>query len=206
MEKHVAYAETFFKKGSSISDFLLNIKQTRSTSTYRNYLKTLKMLFRDYLKQPELIQDYKFPKKQYVPKIIPSKEQLGLFYNNLLNKDKSIFLALATSGLRISELLNCEIDKANRMLIPKSHNGSTKQCWISFYNNEVDFIEPLNVKPCVVAHAFKKVERKIGIKTLRSIFACELSRAGVQYRYIDALGACLEVFWQGIAHIIPPKP
>jgi len=26
VEKHVAYAETFFKRGSSISDFLLNIK------------------------------------------------------------------------------------------------------------------------------------------------------------------------------------
>jgi len=115
--------------------------------------------------------------------------QKKIFYNNLPNKYKPIFLALATSGLRISELLNCEVDKTNRMLIPKSHNGSTKQCWISFYNDEVDFIEHLNVKPCVVAHTFKKVARKTGIKIthiLRSIFTREMSRAGVQDRYIDA--------------------
>ena len=60
---------------------------------------------------------------------------------------------------------------------------------ISFYNDEVDFMEPLNIKPCVVAHTFKKVAKKTGIKitpyTLRSIFAREMSRAGVQDRYID---------------------
>jgi hypothetical protein len=41
---------------------LLSIKQTRSQKTYKNYLAALKVLFRDYLKQPEVVQDFKFPR------------------------------------------------------------------------------------------------------------------------------------------------
>ncbi len=63
VNKHIDYAKTSIKSGLSINDFLVNIKQTKSISTYANYLKTLKILYRNYLKQPELIQDFKFPPK-----------------------------------------------------------------------------------------------------------------------------------------------
>jgi hypothetical protein len=78
INKHVAYAETFFRSELSIQEFLRKIKQTKSSSTYANYLKTLKILFRDFLKKPELIQDFRFPKKQYKPKILRNKEQPGI--------------------------------------------------------------------------------------------------------------------------------
>ena len=55
-------AMAFLKSELSIQEFLRKIKQTKSSLTYANYLKTLKILFRDFLKQPELIQDFKFPK------------------------------------------------------------------------------------------------------------------------------------------------
>ncbi len=54
----------------------------------------------------------------------------------LPDKYKGIFLALASSGLRVSELLGAEIDANNRMLIPEAKNGSTKHAWVSFYNEE----------------------------------------------------------------------
>jgi len=156
----------------------------------------LKVLIRDYLKQPELIADFKFPRQQHSLKILPSKEKLKAFYNALPDKYKVIFLALGSSGLRISELLNANIDRENRMFIPKSHNGSTKHSWISFYNDETEELlkkyqgNPFNNSRNTVSHVFRDVGHKTGIAitahTLRSVFTREMSKAGVQDRYIDA--------------------
>jgi len=117
------YAVSSKEKGieSVIQDFMLEIKRTKAPETYKNYLATLKILFRDFLKQGELINDFKFPQQQAQPKILPSKQLLKTFFNALPEqKYKIIFLALASSGLRISELLNAEIDSENWMLIPKA--------------------------------------------------------------------------------------
>jgi integrase len=88
------------------------------------------------LKQPEIILDYKFPKKPFKPKVLPTKGELQSFYDALLDKHKVHFLMLASSGLRVSELLNADIYKNLRMLIPQSHEGDTKRSWVSFYNEE----------------------------------------------------------------------
>jgi integrase/recombinase XerD len=192
IETHLLNADVFFRKDMSIDDFLLNIKKTRSTSTYRSYLCTFKVLFRDFLKQPELIQGYEFPTKQCKPKMLPSKEQQRIFYDALPEIYKGIFLLLASSGLRVGELLNAKIDKANMMILPESHNGSTKHAWISFYNNEAASLLEHGLPKITVDglnHVFKKVSTKTGIRIyphlLRSIFAREASKAGVQDRYID---------------------
>ena len=39
----------------------MKVKNEMAVSTYRDYLCTMKVYYRDYLKQPEIIQDYKFP-------------------------------------------------------------------------------------------------------------------------------------------------
>jgi integrase len=172
----------------------VDIKQTKSVSSYANYLKTFKVYYRDFLKQPEIIQDYKFPKQSFKPKFLPSKEEIRIFYNALSDRYKIIFLALASSGLRINELLSAEI--IGTMVIPKSHNGQTKQSYISFINDETISLlkqyqgNPFSVFYGVVDRTFKKTSKKFGIKIyphlLRSVFAREMSKAGVQDRYIDA--------------------
>lgn len=111
-------------------------------------------------------------------------------------KYKAVFLALASSGLRISELLDARIDVENRMLIPKSHTGNTKKSWISFFNEETANLMKqfegnlFETSRNTVAHIFKNVANKTGIMmsahTLRAVFAREMNRAGVQDRYIDA--------------------
>lgn len=131
---HIFNIERFDTSKLSIQDFLVDIKQTKSVSSYANYLKPFKVYYRDFLKQPEIIQDYKFPKQSFKPKILPSKEEIRIFCNALSDRYKIIFLALASSGLRINELLNAEI--IGNMVIPKSHNGQTKQAYISFINDE----------------------------------------------------------------------
>lgn len=201
IESHIVRVKVFLRKvktidAKNIQDFMLWIRNNRSPQSYRNYLSMLKVLIRDYLKHPELIEGFKFPKQQYTPKILPSKEKLKTFYNALPEKYKVIFLALASSGLRISELLDANLDRENRMFLPKSHNGSTKKAWISFYNEETEEllkkyqVNPFETSRNTVAHVFAEVSDKTGIninaQTLRSVFAREMSRAGVQDRYIDA--------------------
>ncbi len=97
VENHILNTNVFLRNGLSIEDFLLDIKNTRLISTYRDYLCTFNILFRDFLKQPGLVEDFSFPKKQCKPKILPNKKQLGIFYKALPDKYKITFLALASS-------------------------------------------------------------------------------------------------------------
>lgn len=116
-----------------------------------------------------------------------------MFYDVLPDKYKVIFLMLASSGLRVSELFNADIDKNKRMLIPQSHEGNTKRSWVSFYNEEAAALLKDEMPKITVSglnHAFKKVSNKIGIHIyphlLRAIFAQEMTRRQVPDRYIDA--------------------
>jgi len=100
---------------------------------------------------------------------------------------------LASSSLRVSEFLDADIYKNNRMLIPKSHEGSTKRAWVSFYNEEAEVLLKDEVPKITVSglnHAFKKVSNKTGIHIyphlLRAVFAQEMGLRQVPDRYIDA--------------------
>lgn len=101
---------------------------------------------------PAMVNDFKFPSISIKPKSLPSKEELRIFFDALPDiKYRIIFLALASSGLRISELLNAEIDKGN----------------------------PFDSSRNTIAHLFKEISNKTGInisaQTLRSIFAREMN-------------------------------
>ena len=136
----------------------------------------------------DLSKDIKFPKRNFTPKILPNKEQLRIFYDNLPSQYKPIFLLLAESGLRISELLNAEFDTVTKMIILKPHDGQTKHSWFSFYQTDFDSLPQITVDG--LSHAFLSTSKATSIKVyphlLRSVFAREMSRAGVQDRYIDA--------------------
>jgi integrase len=106
VKSHIGNLNIYFKSNLELDDFMMKVKNERAVSTYR-----------DYLKQPEIIQDYKFPNKPFKPKILPTKGELNIFYNALGDKHEVLFLMLASSGLRVSELLNTDIDKNKRMLI-----------------------------------------------------------------------------------------
>ncbi len=99
------------------------------------------------------------------PKILPSKADLKTFYDALPDKYKAVFLMLASSGLRVSELLMAKIDKTNRMLIP-NHNSQTKNSWVSFYNEDTAALLDAGFPKITVDglnHVFKKISVKTGI-------------------------------------------
>jgi len=45
-------------------------------NTYANVLKSLKVFFRDFLDKPNVVESFKFPRRIYAPKTVPSKEDL----------------------------------------------------------------------------------------------------------------------------------
>jgi len=177
----------------------------KSSHTYANALKSMKVFFRDYMKRPDLVQSFSFPEKDYNVKVLPDKERLKTFYNALPTlRSRTLFLLYASSGLRRDEILGLtknEVDLEKRMIIPNSHNGRTKRCWVSFFNDEAELIllEYLagstsdRIFP-FSGHAvkldFDKAKAETGIRVtpqiLREWFCNEMGELGVADRYIDA--------------------
>jgi integrase len=193
IKSHIGNLNIYLRSGLELDIFMLDIKKKRAVSTYRDYLCTMKVFYRDYLKQPEIIQDYKFPQKPFMPKILPTKEELKKFYDALPDKYKIHFMMLISSGLRVSEFLNADIDRNKRMIIPQPHEGRTKRAWLSFYNKETAILLDDTIPDITVDglnRIFRKTYKKTGIQIyphlLRAIFAQEMSLRKVPDRYIDA--------------------
>ena len=102
VKSHIGNLNIFLKSDLYLDDFMMKVKNEKAVSTYRDYLCTMKVFYRDYMKEPEVIEDYKFPPKPFQPKILPSKEELKIFYDALSDKHKLYFIMLASSGLRVS--------------------------------------------------------------------------------------------------------
>jgi len=185
-----------------LSEFL-----NMSPCTYANKLKTLKRFFRDYMRTPELVESFRFPKLPFVYKVVPSKKDLRQFYLALDTlKDQAMFLLYASSGLRRREGLSlhlCNLDMANMMIMPNAHRGRTKNSWITFYNCECaekldEFLRSRRDKNPKLFPMGRVGEERLwrsaieetGIhitpQVLRQWFCVELSDLGVADRYIDA--------------------
>jgi len=191
-----------------IRSYLIRFK-TKSPSTYANILKALKVFFRDFLKMPWVVESFKFPKRTYTPKTVPSKEDLRRFFGALDNdRDRALFLMYATSGLRRTELLGLTIDDVdleNRTIIPKNahQNGTTKNTWATCFNEEAqtylrqylanrqtDDKRLFPISEVTLRRAYKEANKKTGLyikpQVLRDWFCCQLGELGVPDRYVDA--------------------
>jgi len=179
----------------------LALFQNKSVSTRANALKSLRVFFNHFLHRSDLVESFKFPKRSFQPRQLPTKEDLRRFFDALENdRDKAVFLVLASSGLRKGELLSLTKDDLNletRTIIPRNahENGTTKNSWISFFNQEaLDYLKrsELSTFPSdsTIRRVFKRANQKTGLKitpqTLRFWFANELGRLGVADRFIDA--------------------
>jgi len=174
-------------------------------NTYANVLKSLKVFYREYLEMSDVVKSFRFPKKVFRFKVMPSKDDLVKFYNEL-NKPmaKTMFLIYATTGLRRNEVLNLKPENIHpdiHMITPQSTNSTTKHTWISFYNDEAEAMltaylkQHNNEKVFPVTEVYlrkrytrinKRIGTKITPKTLRDWFCCEMGELGVPDRYIDA--------------------
>ena len=65
--------------------------QDRSPCTKANVLKAFRVFFRDFMKMPQVIESFKFPKRIYSPKTVPTKEDLKKFFDALeTDRDRAI--------------------------------------------------------------------------------------------------------------------
>jgi len=190
-----------------VREYMLWLRENKSVGHYTNALSGLKSFFRDFLKRPEIVDGFKFPAKEVIIKSIPSREDLARFYHALPDiRIKALFLMLASTGLRLGEVLSLKLDDVDftkRMVVPKCHTGNTKRSWISFFNAETHEVleqflkvrwkhspKLFPISEPVMKKSWDAARQETGLilqrKTLRDWFADEMGRLGVQDRYIDA--------------------
>ena len=182
------------------------LESNDSTSWKSNQLKALRKFIRDYLGLGNWINEFVFSKeKAQIKKTIPNADQLALFCSRLDYQVQMIFLILVTSGLRVGEVLELELDdidfETNMIDVSKIHQSKNKSSWLSFMTNQAmefisNFIEDITTDKIFsisyksVQENFQKVSEETGIKInphlLRTVFTEKCTKSGIEEKYIDA--------------------
>ena len=190
----------------SIRDYLSQFNG-KNPYTYANNLKSVKVFCRDFLGKNSLVDSFKFPTIPFKPKKILNTKELQQFYKGFSNqKDKTLFLLYASSGLRRQEALCLRLSDINFkrcMVSPQPHNGRTKHTWLTFFNYEClremkKYLRTCNNKNKKLFPMARAVEERLWYDTrektgiritpqmLREWFCNKLGALGIQDRYIDA--------------------
>ena len=175
-------------------------------STYRNVLKALRRLIRDFMGMSDLMESFRVPHKGYRPKRIPSKEEIKAGFNALkTGKQRAVYLLYAITGLGTNELTSLKMENINfdkRMITPYV-DSRTKRTWVTFYNEEAEkylkkYLEKhrsndgrlFHFSSTSVGRMRNVIKEKTGIhitpQILRDWFCSEMGELGVADRYIDA--------------------
>ena len=112
----------------------------KAPKTYNNIIDGLRAFIKRYLQKPELMNGFKH---SHVPsnyeRHLPTKEQLKKGFEALdTDKEKSIYLFTATTGLRRSEIWNLTKDDVDfeTRCVKSKHDTRTKRAGVTFYNKE----------------------------------------------------------------------
>jgi len=169
-------------------------------------LKVLKKLV-EFLGCPELLDGFKMaPTNPYQPTTqLPTLEQIREGFKAQTNdRDRAIYLFLATTGLRKGEVLELTKDQVNletRTVIP-NHFTRTKRSGVTFYNGETarwleKYLEEREDKDSrlfvisdrrwrrIWDRVSKSARIRITAKVLRLWHSTELGERGVPDRYVD---------------------
>ena len=176
-------------------------------AVYKNVLASIKVFFRDFMEMDEVVKSFRSPKKSIKIKSLPQKHDVQRFYQTLeTSKERALYLMYATTGLRRMEILSLtieDIDFQRRMIKPNKQHNSTKNTWVSFFNDEADIAlrkylasrddsNPKLFPMCLdyFNSIWKRAKKKTGIhitaQVLREWFSSEMGRLGVPDRYVDA--------------------
>jgi len=213
VEQHCRYIERLLRHTDSSPQAIteddivayIQSEEPMSNSKHQNILSALRVFFGEFV-ETDVVESFSVPSTSPSPTTVPTKSELQTFYAELDNlKHRTIFLMYATSGLRASELAELtmdDIDEGRQMLTPDTES-STKQSWVSFYNDEAQtafdaFKSEREVgddrafqatKPTINA-MFQRNSDNSGVRVtpqmLRRWFASEMTSLGVDSSYIDA--------------------
>jgi integrase len=180
-----------------------HLNKAGSIAVYNSHLKALKAFYKSHGYEVNI----PFKRLPFVPKIIPNAEELRRFYGEIEDERvKAVFLLLATSGLRVGEVLGLTDENVNlerRMIIPNNHTGISKRSWVSFFNEESYGVIKLAkerirhgkhfipINSSYLKEVWSRARSKSGVrlkmKDLRVVFAVLMSEKGVSPTYIDVL-------------------
>lgn len=188
-----------------VREFFLHVRSR--AESHKDYLSSLNRFLRDYLGL-SVMDSFRYPKKNWKIRWVPSKKELRKFYETLLDiRSKAIFLFYATTGLRKMEVLSLrlsDVDFDRRMVIPRKRSSRTKHTFVTFYNEECEKVlreylsnrkERSSDRLFAISHekfceiwrtGYEKTDIKITPRVLRRWFATEMARKGVSVVYIDA--------------------
>lgn len=182
------------------------LESNDSTSWKSNQLKALRKFIRDYLGLGNWVNEFVFSKeKAKIKKAIPTDDELAMFCSKLDYQVQMVFLILFSSGLRIGEVLNLELEnidfETNMIDVSQVHDSDTKSSWISFMTYQVsqyieNYTESLTTQKIFsvsyksVQENFQKISDEIGVKInphlLRTVFTEKCTQAEIKEKYIDA--------------------
>jgi len=205
---HVSKALRFCGPEPEVRQLRSYLATLKNPFTYNNCVKALRLYFRDFLDRPEVVRTFKFCRAESPPPRLFTKKELQEFYGALdTEKERAIFLMLASSGRRRSEVLDLKMDQIDldRGVIMPTRMGGTKRTWYSFFNSEArsaleEYLKvrrdpkrsgkvfPMAWDCCGTLFRIARVKTGLNItpKVLRFWFANEMARLGVPDRFIDA--------------------
>ncbi|MGH2639101.1 MAG: tyrosine-type recombinase/integrase [Rhabdochlamydiaceae bacterium] len=210
IKKYLAEVNTFTTESSRkyLSAFI-------GKDRYAHELKALRQFYK-FLGKPNEVAGFKFPSTQFKIPDVPLMEEVRHFIGSITDiRFKALVLALATCGLRLTEVLSithADIDWITGRVVPHSHTTSTtKKSNYSFLNTEaltaikaylaIPYSHGPNHKKedqrifptdkATVAREFRAHSALCGItitaKKLRSFFESEMIERGISESYVNFL-------------------
>jgi integrase len=210
--QYICKLKPFLKDRSVITDrdiqtYIQAKKESCSLAYISNVISAFKAYFRGF-KGLRFMDGYKHPSGPLIMKEELEPQKVRTFIDSIDDLGvKTVALFLASSGLRKNEVLSLmerDIDRKVRSIVPSCHSGETKHSGISFYNSEAEAclreFEKKNVglekngKLFRIGHetflrAWNRARKKSSIylkpKDMRDFFSQEMGKAFVPDRYID---------------------
>ncbi|MEO5501092.1 MAG: tyrosine-type recombinase/integrase [Ginsengibacter sp.] len=188
-------------------------------STLHSRMNALKFYYEQVLHQEKFFWDIPRPKKpDQLPKVL-SENEIGRMFNAVSNlKHKAILFTAYSAGLRVSEVVNLKIKDVDsdrmQLLIEKSKGKKDRYVGLSILLLDVLRAYLKNAMPRPVKYVFEnpqrpgesysirsaqqifhnakekaRINKNLGIHSLRHSFATHLLEKGIDIRYIkDLLG------------------
>ena len=179
----------------------------------------MKFYYEQVLKQEKFFWEIPRPKKpDQLPKVL-SENEIGRMFNAISNiKHKAILFTAYSAGLRVSEVINLKITDVDsermQLLIAKSKGKKDRYVGLSIllldvlraylqtckpipkkyvFENPLKASEPYSIRSAqqIFQNAKEKarINKEVGIHSLRHSFATHLLEKGIDIRYIkDLLG------------------